>query len=77
MPRAGLLPGIRGEEHPTPSKVSPLRVKGMGELGCTASLFPALANAVIDALRPRGIHHLDMPFTPSRIWHALKAALKQ
>jgi carbon-monoxide dehydrogenase large subunit len=73
MPRAGLLPGIRGEEHPTPSKVSPLGVKGMGESGCTASL-PVLANAVMDALRTRGVHHLDMPFTPSRVWHALHAA---
>jgi len=75
MPRAGLLRSLRGEEHPTPSKVSPLGVKGMGESGCTASL-PVLANAVIDALRPRGIVHLDMPFTPSKIWHALHAANK-
>ena len=75
MPRAGLLPGIRGEEHPTPSKVSPLGVKGMGESGCTASL-PVLANAVIDALRQRGVQHLDMPFTPSKLWHALRAAAK-
>jgi carbon-monoxide dehydrogenase large subunit len=73
MPRAGLLPGLRGEEHPTPSKVSPLGVKGMGESGCTASL-PVLANAVIDALRPLGIQHLDMPLTPSKLWHALQAA---
>jgi carbon-monoxide dehydrogenase large subunit len=73
MPRAGLLPAIRGEEHPTPSKVSPLGVKGMGESGCTASL-PVLANAVIDALRTRGIDRLDMPFTPSKVWHALDAA---
>ena len=73
MPRAGLLPAIRGEEHPTPSKVSPLGVKGMGESGCTASL-PVLANAVIDALRQRGVDRLDMPFTPSKVWHALNAA---
>jgi len=45
------------------SKVSPLGVKGMGESGCTASL-PALVNAVIDALRPLGVKHLDMPLTP-------------
>ncbi|HJQ63310.1 MAG TPA: xanthine dehydrogenase family protein molybdopterin-binding subunit, partial [Burkholderiales bacterium] len=73
MPRAGLLPALRGEEHPTPSKVSPLGVKGMGESGCTASL-PVLANAVIDALRQRGVDRLDMPFTPSKVWHALNAA---
>ncbi len=72
MPRAGLLRELRGAEHPTPSKVSPLGVKGMGESGCTASL-PALANAVIDALRPLGVQHLDMPLTPSKLWHAMQA----
>jgi carbon-monoxide dehydrogenase large subunit len=73
MPRAGLLPSLRGAEHPTASKVSPLGVKGMGESGCTASL-PVLANAVIDALRPLGVQHLDMPLTPAKLWHALQAA---
>ena len=73
MPRAGLLPALRGEEHATASKVSPLGVKGMGESGCTASL-PALANAVIDALRPVGVQHLDMPLTPSKVWHAIQTA---
>jgi carbon-monoxide dehydrogenase large subunit len=73
MPRAGLLPSLRGEEHPTPSKVSPLGVKGMGESGCTASL-PVLVNAVIDALRPLGIQHLDMPLTPMKLWRAIQAA---
>ena len=73
MPRAGLLRELRGEEHPTPSKVSPLGVKGVGESGCTASL-PVLAAAVIDALRPLGVGHLDMPLTPSKLWHAITAA---
>jgi carbon-monoxide dehydrogenase large subunit len=73
MPRAGLLPALRGEEHPTSSKVSPLGVKGMGESGCTASL-PVLVNAVVDALRPLGVQHLDMPLTPSRVWHAIHTA---
>ena len=73
MPRAGLLPSLRMEGHPTTSKVSPLGVKGMGESGCTASL-PALVGAVIDALRPLGVTHLDMPLTPSRLWHAIQSA---
>lgn len=73
MPRAGLLRELRGEEHPTPSKVSPLGVKGVGESGCTASL-PVLVGAVIDALRPLGIKHLDMPLTPSKLWHAMQVA---
>ena len=70
MPHAGLLRGVRGEEHPTPSTVSPLGVKGMGESGCTASI-PVLVAAVIDALRPFGVQHLDMPLTPSKLWHAM------
>ena len=70
MPRAGLVRAVRGEEHPTPSQVSPLGVKGVGESGCTGSL-PALANAVMDALAPLGVAHLDMPLTPSKIWHAI------
>ena len=75
MPRAGMLREIRAEERPTPSKVSPLGVKGMGESGCTASL-PALANAVMDALRPVGVQHLDMPLTPAKLWNAVRAARK-
>jgi carbon-monoxide dehydrogenase large subunit len=75
MPRAGLLPPIRGAEHPTPSTVSPLGVKGVGESGCTGSL-PAVANAVMDALAPLGIGHLDMPLTPAKLWHAMHAARK-
>jgi aerobic carbon-monoxide dehydrogenase large subunit len=73
MPRAGLLPEMRIESHATPSKVSPLGVKGAGETGCTASI-PAITNAVLDALRPLGITHLDMPLTPSKVWHAIQAA---
>lgn len=73
MPRAGKLRELKGEEHPTPSKVSPLGVKGVGESGCTASL-PVLVGAVIDALRPLGIEHLDMPMTPSKLWHAMQGA---
>jgi carbon-monoxide dehydrogenase large subunit len=73
MPRAGLVPAIRGGEHPTPSKVSPLGVKGVGESGCTGSL-PAVANAVKDALAPLGIGHLDMPLTPAKLWHAIQSA---
>jgi len=75
MPRAGMLREIRTQEHPTTSKVSPLGVKGMGESGCTASL-PALANAVVDALRPLGVGHLDIPMTPAKLWQAIRTARK-
>jgi carbon-monoxide dehydrogenase large subunit len=60
-------------EHPTPSTLSPLGVKGVGEAGCTASLG-AIANAVHDALQRRGVKPLDMPLTPSKLWRALEAA---
>jgi carbon-monoxide dehydrogenase large subunit len=73
MPRAGLIRGIRGQEHPTQSQVSPLGVKGVGESGCTGSI-PVLAAAVIDALRPLGVEHLDMPLTPAKVWHAIHGA---
>jgi carbon-monoxide dehydrogenase large subunit len=73
MPRAGLIPEIRGEEHPTKSTVSPLGVKGVGESGCTASI-PVLVGAVLDAVRPLGIQNLDMPLTPARVWRAINEA---
>ena len=76
MPRSELLPDIRMAEHPTASRVNPLGIKGMGESGCTASL-PALVNAVVDALRPLGIHHLDMPLTGAKLWGAISAARAQ
>jgi carbon-monoxide dehydrogenase large subunit len=73
MPRAGLIPDIRGDEHPTKSTVSPLGVKGVGESGCTASI-PVLVAAVHDAVRPLGVKKLDMPLTPARVWGAIRGA---
>ncbi len=76
MPRAGLLPEMTMEEHPTPSRVNPLGIKGTGESGCTASLA-CLVNAVLDAVKPLGIAHLDMPLTPAKLWHAISTARGQ
>jgi carbon-monoxide dehydrogenase large subunit len=73
MPRAGMLPDIKMAEHPTASRVNPLGIKGMGESGCTASLG-ALVNAVLDAVRPLGIDHLDMPLSAAKMWSAISAA---
>jgi carbon-monoxide dehydrogenase large subunit len=73
MPRAGLVPGIRMQDAPVPSAANALGVKGVGESGCTASI-PSLANAVLDALRPLGVGHLDLPLTPAKLWHAIQAA---
>jgi carbon-monoxide dehydrogenase large subunit len=58
-----------------PSINNTLGAKGVGESGCTASI-PSLANAVVDALRPLGVGHLDMPMTPAKLWHAIKSAKK-
>ncbi len=70
MPRAGWLRDIRVHDHPVPTPANALGAKGVGEAGCSGSL-PALANATLDALRPLGIVHLDMPFTPARLWEAM------
>ena len=73
MPRAGWLRAIEVHDHPVPTATNALGAKGVGEAGCSGSL-PALANATIDALRLLGIHQLDMPFTPSRVWQAIRKA---
>ena len=52
---------------------NPVGAKGCGEAGTSGGL-PAVANAVIDALADYGIRHLEMPMTPSRIWHAIQDA---
>jgi len=73
MPRAGWLRDVGVHEHPVPSPNNALGAKGVGEAGCTGSL-PALVNATLDALRPLGITHLDMPLTPARLWAAMRRA---
>jgi carbon-monoxide dehydrogenase large subunit len=73
LPRASWLPSFELDETVTPSPVNPLGVKGVGEAGTIASTA-AVANAVIDALSPYGIRHLDMPLTPPKVWAALQQA---
>ena len=70
LPRASWLPPLELDETVTPSPVNPLGVKGVGEAGAIASTA-AVANAVIDALSPLGIRHLDMPLTAPKVWHAI------
>jgi carbon-monoxide dehydrogenase large subunit len=60
-------------DHPVPTPTNALGAKGVGESGCSGSL-PALVNAAMDALRPLGITHLDMPLTPARLWAAIRQA---
>ena len=73
LPRAGWLPMFELAETITPSPVNPLGVKGVGEAGAIASTA-AVANAVMDALSPFGIRHLDMPLTPQTVWRAMHAS---
>jgi carbon-monoxide dehydrogenase large subunit len=57
----------------TPSSTNPLGVKGIGEAG-TIAAPPAVINAVVDALQPLGVTHIDMPATPERVWRAMQRA---
>ena len=72
MPRATDIPEFILGSTVTPSPVNPLGVKGVGEAG-TIGATPAIANAVLDALEPLGIRHLDLPLTPERVWKAIQA----
>jgi len=73
MPRAGCVPHLKNETYEVRTQLNLLGSKGVGESGCTGSL-PALANAVMSALRPYGIDQMDMPFTGAKIWVALQKA---
>ena len=73
MPRADGMPDIRLYDRSIPSPGNPLGVKGAGEAGTTGAV-PTVANAVIDALRHLGINTLDFPYTPDRVWHAIRGA---
>jgi carbon-monoxide dehydrogenase large subunit len=70
VPSAAQVPATESFRLETPSPVNPLGVKGMGESG-TIGVTPAVVNAVMDALRPYGVRHLDMPLTPEKIWAAI------
>lgn len=70
LPRAGDVPFFVNESHPTPALTNPLGAKGCGEAGCAGSLTSVM-NAIVDALRPLGVNHIDMPATPQRIWSAI------
>ena len=75
MPRSDHLPPIEVQCHPVPTTASPFGSKGAGEAGTVGSL-PAVVNAVLDALSPLGIRHLDMPLTPEKVWRAIRGAAK-
>ncbi len=72
LPKADDLVSYETDRTETPSPVNPMGIKGAGETGTIASTA-AVANAVMDALAPLGISHIDMPLTPARIWAAIQA----
>jgi carbon-monoxide dehydrogenase large subunit len=73
MPHAHHFPPLETGRTETPSPHNPLGVKGVGEMG-TITSTPTIANAVMDALAPMGIKHIDMPLTAEKIWRAMQAA---
>jgi carbon-monoxide dehydrogenase large subunit len=70
IPRAHDIPEYTLGSTVTKSPSNPLGIKGVGEAG-TIGATPAIANAVMDALFPLGIRHLDLPLTPEKIWRAI------
>ena len=76
LPKADELPSFETDRTVTPSPVNPMGIKGAGETGTIASTA-AVANAVLDALAPLGITHIDLPLTPARIWAAVQTARKR
>ena len=73
VPHADSLPKIRSQFQETPSPTNPLGVKGIGESGAIGAP-PTIVHAVLDALAPFGITHLDMPLTPQKVWSAIRDA---
>ncbi len=73
MPRADVMPDVEAELEEVPCKTNPLGVKGIGESG-TIGAPPTVINAIIEALTPLGVDHIDMPATPARVWEAITRA---
>jgi CO/xanthine dehydrogenase Mo-binding subunit len=73
LPRADDLPSYDLGFNGTRCTTNPLGVKGCGEAGAVGA-FPAVTNAVLDALAPLGVTDLVGPATPERIWRAIRAA---
>ncbi len=71
IPRSEDMPPLSIGHTVTPSPINPLGLKGVGEAGTIGSV-PAIANAVMDALAPLGVRHVDLPLTPQRVWQAMK-----
>jgi carbon-monoxide dehydrogenase large subunit len=75
LPRAVAAPPMRIAFHSVPATTNALGVKGCGEAGCAGAL-PSVMNAVVDALAPYGVRHVDMPVRPEDIWQAVRGGLR-
>jgi carbon-monoxide dehydrogenase large subunit len=74
MPKADMLPMYETDRTVTPTPVNPMGVKGAGETG-TIAATPAVVNAVVDALAPLGVDHIEeMPMTAQRVWKIIQGA---
>jgi carbon-monoxide dehydrogenase large subunit len=73
MPAASDLCVFETANTETPTPMNPLGAKGIGE-SATVGATPAVQNAVVDALRPLGVRHIDLPCTPQRVWSAIRQA---
>jgi aerobic carbon-monoxide dehydrogenase large subunit len=73
IPSAAELPPFATDRTVTPSSTNPMGVKGVGEAAQIAAP-PAVVNAVIDALLPLGVTHVEMPVTPERVWRTIQEA---
>jgi len=73
MPRADQLVTAELDRIETPSPHNPLGVKGAGEMGTIAATV-TIVNAVMDALAPLGVKHIDMPLTSEKIWQAIHSS---
>lgn len=71
IPRAWDVPWMETRRMVTRSPVNPLGIKGVGEAG-TIGATPAIVNAVVDALQPLGVRHIDMPLKRERLWQILR-----
>ena len=70
LPKASMIPWLELDRTETPTNVNPMGVKGVGEAG-TIGATPAIVAAIVDALAPYGVRHLDMPIKPEHIWRII------
>jgi carbon-monoxide dehydrogenase large subunit len=76
LPRADVLPSFITEISEVPASSHPLGIRPGGEGGTTPALA-VVVNAIVDALRPFGVTHIEMPATPERVWRAIHGNKKR